>query len=86
MQKGLNDFYVDYELNIYTRQPEKMTQFYSDLNQNILDEFNIANVEILSPHYWAYRDKNRSTIQDTEPMDTTKNPVTKAVDKLTAQG
>lgn len=62
LQKSLNDFYVEYELNVYTRQPQKMAQFYSELNKTILDEFNKEGVEILSPHYSAFRDGNSSTI------------------------
>jgi small-conductance mechanosensitive channel len=50
LQKSLNDFYVEYELNAYTREPEKMGQIYSDLNQRILDQFNTAGIEIASPH------------------------------------
>ncbi|MFQ3323414.1 MAG: small-conductance mechanosensitive channel [Pseudomonadales bacterium] len=46
----MNDFYVEYELNAYTREPEKMGQIYSDLNQRILDQFNTAGIEIASPH------------------------------------
>lgn len=66
LQKSLNDFYVEYELNVYTRQPQKMAHFYSELNKTILDEFNKEGIEILSPHYSAYRDGNSSTIPDME--------------------
>lgn len=86
LQKGLSDFYVEYELNVYTKQPKKMAHFYSELHENILEEFNVANVEILSPHYSVYRDGNASTIPTTEVVDTTKNIVTNVVDKLTGQG
>lgn len=86
LQKSLNDFHVEYELNVYTKQPKKMAHFYSELYKNILNEFNKANVEILSPHYSAYRDGNASTIPTNEPTESTKNPITKVVDKLTGQG
>ncbi|MEN8115806.1 MAG: mechanosensitive ion channel family protein [Bacteroidota bacterium] len=85
LQKGLDDFYVEYELNVYTKQPGKMAHFYSELNKNILNEFNKANVEILSPHYSAYRNGNDSAIPAEEPADT-KNPVNKVIDKITGQG
>ncbi len=81
LQKSLNDFYVEYELNVYTKQPKKMMHFYSELHKTILDEFNKAGVEILSPHYSAYRDGNASTIPDEpKPAD---NPVEKVIDKIT---
>ena len=54
-QKSLDDFYVTYELNVYTDKPEKMAGFYSELHQNILDVFNEYGVQIMSPNYKADR-------------------------------
>lgn len=51
LQTALNDFYVSYELNVYTDQPLKMVQIYSDLHRNIQDAFNEHGVQIMSPHY-----------------------------------
>ncbi len=83
LQKSLNDFYVEYELNVYTKQPKKMAHFYSELHKTILDEFNKAGVEILSPHYSAFRDGNASTIpEEPKPAD---NPVEKVIDKITGK-
>jgi small-conductance mechanosensitive channel len=64
LQTGLDDFYPRYELNAYTRDPGKMSATYSDLHANIQDAFNEAGVEILSPHYVAARDGNRTAIPD----------------------
>jgi small-conductance mechanosensitive channel len=55
LQKSLDDFYVTYELNVYTDKPEKMMVFYSELHQNILDVFNEYGVQIMSPNYVADR-------------------------------
>jgi small-conductance mechanosensitive channel len=55
LQTALNDFYISYELNVYTDKPKHMAIIYSRLHQNIQDEFNKANVEILSPHYEVNR-------------------------------
>jgi len=55
LQKSLDDFYVTYELNVYTDKPEKMAAFYSELHQNILDVFNEYGVQIMSPNYVADR-------------------------------
>jgi small-conductance mechanosensitive channel len=51
LQTALSDFYVAYELNAYTEQPNLMAQIYSDLHQNIQDAFQEAGVQITSPHY-----------------------------------
>ena len=61
-QTGLDDFYVSYQINAYTQQPEKAASIYSELHANIQDAFNEAGVEILSPHYRAARDGNILTI------------------------
>lgn len=62
LQTSLDDFYVSYELNAYTRQPNRMAAIYSTLHQNIQDAFNSAGVEIMSPHYTSLRDGNDVTI------------------------
>ena len=70
LQTSLDDFYVSYELNVYTNQPQKMARIYSDLHANIQDSFNGAGVEILSPHYRAARDGNMAAIpEDYLPSD-----------------
>jgi len=62
LQTSLDDNYVSYRLNAYTKQPNKQAVIYSGLHQNIQDEFNKAGVEIMSPHYRAIRDGNTATI------------------------
>lgn len=62
LQTALNDFYVEYEINAYTNQPNTMAKIYSELHSNIQDKFNEGGVEILSPHYSAMRDGNQITI------------------------
>ncbi len=88
LQKSLGDFYVEYELNVYTKQPQKMAVLTSDLNNSILEEFNKAGVEIMSPHYSALRDGNASTIPAAEPPKTPvppKNVVDQVIDKVSGK-
>lgn len=65
LQTSLNDFYVTYELNVYTKNPWRMAVIYSDLHTNIQDAFNEAGVEIMSPHYASVRDGNATAIPET---------------------
>lgn len=58
LQKSLDDFYVAYELNAYTREPSRAERIYSALHQNIQDACNAAGIEILSPHFRGLRDGN----------------------------
>jgi small-conductance mechanosensitive channel len=62
IQKGLDDFAVSYELRASTRRADLMPAIRSELRQNVLDSFNEASVEILSPRYSAVRDGNPSTV------------------------
>ncbi len=64
LQTALNDFYVSYELNVYTRDASRIARLYSDLHANIQDRFNEAGVEIMSPHFAALRDGNASAMPD----------------------
>lgn len=62
LQTSLDDFYVSYQLNVYTKEPNKQAVIYSQLHQNIQDACNEAGIEIMSPHYQSMRDGNATTI------------------------
>lgn len=62
LQTSLEDFYVAYQINIFTQDPDKQALILSDLHKNIQDVCNEKGIEILSPHYRAARDGNTSTI------------------------
>ncbi|SHG15669.1 mechanosensitive ion channel family protein [Flavobacterium defluvii] len=64
LQTSLDDFYVSYQINVYTKEPNKQPRIYSSLHQNIQDSFNAAGIEIMSPHYNALRDGNTTTIPE----------------------
>lgn len=64
LQLSLDDFYVSYEINAYTRSANDMSNIYSRLHRNIQDCFFEAGVEIMSPHYSALRDGNSISIPD----------------------
>ncbi|MFN3195117.1 MAG: mechanosensitive ion channel family protein [Chlorobiota bacterium] len=79
LQTGLEDFYISYQINAYTKQSHRMAAIYSDIHRNILDEFNKAEVEILSPHYRAERDGNEITIPKKDKY--TNNKIDSVIDK-----
>jgi small-conductance mechanosensitive channel len=64
LQTSLDDFYVSYQINAYVKEPNKQAVIYSDLHQNIQDVCNERGIEIMSPHYRAARDGNRTTIPE----------------------
>lgn len=62
LQTSLDDFYISYQINAYTKDANKQATIYSQLHQNIQDCCNEVGIEILSPHYRAARDGNMITI------------------------
>lgn len=59
---SFQDFYPVYQINAYIKEVDKTAQIYSDLHNNIQEVANREGVELLSPHYYATRDGNESTI------------------------
>ena len=64
LQTALEDFYVAYELDVYIREVNIQGIIYSNLHQNIQDCFNERGIEIMSPHYRAARDGNKTSIPE----------------------
>lgn len=64
LQTSLDDFYVSYQVNAYTKDVNKQASIYSELHANIQDCCNEVGIEILSPHYRAQRDGNRTSIPE----------------------
>ncbi|AQS93759.1 hypothetical protein BXQ17_06670 [Polaribacter sp. BM10] len=60
--KSLDDFYINYEINCHTKNPEKGALIYSLLHESIKNELHNAGIEILSPHYNAVRDGSVLTV------------------------
>lgn len=59
---SLDDFFVTHQINAYTSTPHSMAHIYAQLHKNILDKFNEAGVEIMSPHYHSVRDGSADAI------------------------
>jgi len=66
LQKSLDDYSVNYQLNATTRDAIGMPRTHSNMNANILDAFNEAGLEIMSPMFVATRDGTELTIPQTE--------------------
>ncbi len=64
LQTGLDDFYVSYQINGHTKEPQRMAEIYSNLYSHIQNAFHAAKIEIASPHLSAIRDGNQLNIPD----------------------
>ena len=53
LQKSLDDFYVNYEINAYTEKPNLQATLYSELHQNIQNKFNSNGVDLITPYFNA---------------------------------
>ncbi|UOR06399.1 mechanosensitive ion channel family protein [Hymenobacter aerilatus] len=56
LQTSLDDYYVSYQLNAYTREASKQALIYSSLHQHVQDVCHAAGIEMMSPHFRAVRD------------------------------
>lgn len=56
LQLSLDDYYITYQLNAYTKQPNRQAVIYSKLFENVQDVFNEAGIELMSPRFYALRD------------------------------
>jgi small-conductance mechanosensitive channel len=61
-QTNLGDYAVQYELRVWTNQPLAMFEIHSTLRRNVLDAFNRAGVEIMTPSILAHRDASELAI------------------------
>jgi len=60
-QRGLADYYVEYELFAYMDKPLNRVPTLSALHGNIQDQFNLYGVQIMSPHF-ALQPKNNVVV------------------------
>lgn len=64
LQQSLGDFGVSYELMAWTDQPEGAIRIASALRQNVVDRFNEAGVEIMTPVVNAVRNSVQPAIPE----------------------
>jgi small-conductance mechanosensitive channel len=64
LQTSLDDFYVSYELNVYTDQPQAMATIYTELHRSIQGAFNEYGVQIMSPSYRSDPDRPKVMPKD----------------------
>lgn len=55
LQDKFNDFYVEYQLNVYIRDAKLTAKIYSDMRQHAQDVFAENGIEMVSPHYQINR-------------------------------
>ncbi|MDR3329363.1 MAG: mechanosensitive ion channel family protein [Prevotellaceae bacterium] len=55
LQTALDDFYVSYQINVYTAEADEMIGIYSSLHQNVQDVFNREGIDLVLPHVVAVR-------------------------------
>ncbi len=60
--RDLGNYTVTYEINAYINEPNRIIQIKSDLINNILAEFKLSGVEILSPTHLALRNSENTVL------------------------
>lgn len=64
LQTALDNYYAEYQINVYTKAVELVPAIYSDLFHNIQDGFREANIDLTTPMY--------SVVSNAEKMSNTK--------------
>ena len=72
LERNLADYAVNYELYAFTDQVERFAHISAELRREVLDAFNEAGVEIMTPTVNALRDANQPAI----PADYKPEPLT----------
>ncbi|CAM3825383.1 mechanosensitive ion channel family protein [Mucilaginibacter galii] len=62
LQLSLDDYYITYQLNTYTKHPNRQAVIYTRLYENVQDVFIEAGIELMSPHFYALRDGHEINI------------------------
>jgi small-conductance mechanosensitive channel len=52
LQTALNDYYANYEINIYVKAVDKVPRIYSHLYENLQDGFRAAHIDMTAPRYY----------------------------------
>jgi small-conductance mechanosensitive channel len=51
LQTAMNDFYANYQINLYTKEVDKVPAIYSQLYENIQTAFHEAGIDMTAAHY-----------------------------------
>ena len=57
LQTSFDDFFVEYQINAFIDEVNKIPLIYSTLRQNIQDAFNNAGIEMTSTHYLSVNEE-----------------------------
>ena len=73
-QESLDDYAVKYQLRASTNRPDGMDETHSNLRRNVLDSFNRAGVEIMTPSVLAHRDASPLAVPPNQGRELSKPP------------
>ena len=62
LQNALDNFFAEYQINVYVAEEKLMPGIYSDLYKNIQDAFKEAGLDMTCPNYQNFRGVNRLQI------------------------
>lgn len=62
LQTALDNFNVEYQLNVYTKEADRMSAIYSDLRKNVQEVFKEAGIDLVSPSYVVNKNFNGDII------------------------
>lgn len=70
LQNSLDEFNVEYQLNVYTQEADRMSGIYSDLRRNVQEVFKDAGISLVSPHYVVNKNFEEGAISKNNNVET----------------
>ena len=62
LQRALDNFFAEYQINVYVADEKRMSGIYSELYENIQDAFKEAGLDMTCPAYQNFRGENHISI------------------------
>jgi len=69
LQRALDNFFAEYQINVYVTEEKLMPRIYSELYENIQDVFKDAGLDMTSPAYQSFRGENHIQITQRHEPD-----------------
>jgi small-conductance mechanosensitive channel len=68
LQTALDDFYVNYQINCYSRKVDLVPRIYSELFQNIQNGFRAAGLDMTAPHFRVNMPYSPPVLEEEAPV------------------
>ncbi|GHV86961.1 hypothetical protein AGMMS50255_2570 [Spirochaetia bacterium] len=69
LQTALDDFYANYQINLYTKEVNRVPRIYSELYEHLQDGFKAAGIDLTAPSYHIRLPADAGGAEKTKPAE-----------------